>query len=99
MRKTIIRVVSMLGILVVLVTALIAILRFYPYTYNFPVYPKIAHTQSGSAGDPINLLFPRSQDQIMHSFHQAGWLIPAFITLPTSEKIAVASLTHKSHPT
>src|SRR6266852_2172722 len=99
MRKTIIRVVSMLGILVVLVTALIALLRFYPYTYNFPAYPKITHTKPGAEGDPLNLVFVGSKDQITHSFQQAGWLIPDPITLQTSEKIAVASLTHKSYPT
>src|SRR5229473_6106293 len=99
MRKTIIRVVSMLGILLVLVTALIALLRFYPYTYNFPAYPKITHTQSGAEGDPINLLFVGSRDQIMHSFQQAGWLIPDPITSQTSEKIAVDSLAHRSYPT
>ncbi len=99
MRKTIIRVVSMLGILVVLVTALIAFLRFYPYTYNFPAYPKITHTKSRAEGDPLNLVFVGSKDQITHSFQQAGWLIPDPITLQTSEKIAVDSLTHKSYPT
>jgi hypothetical protein len=99
MRKTIIRCVSMLGILVLLVTALIALLRFYPYNYNFPHYPKITHTQSGTAGDPINLLFVGSQDRLRHSFHQAGWLIPDPITSQTSAKIAVASLVHKSYPT
>ena len=90
---------SILGILLVLVTALIALLRFYPYTYNFPVYPKITHTQSGAEGDPINLLFVGSQDQIMHSFQQAGWLIPDPITSQTSAKIAVDSLAHRSYPT
>src|SRR5215469_16460254 len=99
MRKTIIRSVSILGMLLVLVTALSVLIRFYPYPYNFPAYPKITHTQSGAVGDPINLLFVGSQDQIMHSFHQAGWLIPDLITLQTSEKIAVASLTHKRYPT
>src|SRR5260370_18759657 len=99
MRKTIIRVVSMLGILVVLVTALIAFLRFYPYTYNFPAYPKITHTKSRAEGDPLNLVFVGSKDQITHSFQQAGWLIPDPITFQTSEKIAVDSLTHKSYPT
>jgi len=99
MRKTIIRSVSILGILLVLVTALIAFIRFYPYNYNFPAYPKITHTQSGAEGDPLNLVFIGSKDQIAHSFQQAGWLIPDPITLQTSEKIAVASLTHKSYPT
>jgi len=99
MRKTIIRSVSILGILLVLVTALIALLRFYPYTYNFPAYPKITHTQSGAEGDPINLLFVGSKDQIMHSFQQAGWLIPDPITSQTSAKIAGDSLAHRSYPT
>src|SRR5712692_217963 len=98
MRKTIIRSVSMLGILLVLLTALIALLRFYPYTYNFPAYPKITHTQSGADGDPINLVFVGSKDQITRSFQQAGWLIPDPITPQTSAKIAADSLTHKSYP-
>src|SRR6266849_3268192 len=99
MRKTIIRLVSMLGILLVLLTALIALIRFYPYNYNFPAYPKITHTQSGAAGDPINLVFVGSKDQITRSFQQAGWLIPDPITPQTSAKIAADSLAHKSYPT
>src|SRR6266566_1475103 len=99
MKKTIIRSVSILGMLLVLVTALVALLRFYPYTYNFPAYPKITHTKSGAEGDPLNMVFVGSKDQIMHSFQQAGWLIPDPITLQTAEKIAVASLTHKRYPT
>src|SRR5260370_14230048 len=100
MRKTIIRVVSMLGILVVLVTALIALLRFYPYTYNFPVYPKITHTKSGAEGDPLNLVFVGSKDQITHSFKHAEWLFPDPITLQTSEINAFAIINHNSihHP-
>src|SRR5712692_7414143 len=99
MRKTIIRCVSMLGILLVLLTVLIALIRFYPYAYNFPAYPKITHTQSGANGDPVNLVFVGSKVQITHSFQQAGWLLPDPITLQTSEKIAVASLAHRSYPT
>ena len=99
MRKTIIRFVSILGILLVFLTALIAVVRFYPYTYNFPAYPKVTHTKSGAEGDPLNLVFVGSKDQVTHSFQQAGWLIPDPITLQTSEKIAVDSLTHKSYPT
>ena len=89
----------MLGILFVLFAALIAIVRFYPYSYTFPAYPKLTHTQSGAAGDPINLLFIGSQDQIVQSFHQAGWLIPDPVTPQTSAKIAVDSLAHRSYPT
>src|SRR5713226_9606628 len=99
MKTTIIRLMSMLGILVLLVTALIALLRFYPYTSNFPAFPRITHTQSGAEGDPLNLVFVGSKDQITHSFQQAGWLLPDPITFQTSEKIAVASLAHRSYPT
>jgi hypothetical protein len=99
MRKMIIRLVSMLGILLVLFIALIALIRFYPYTYNFPAYPKITHTKSGTVGDPLNLIFIGSKDQITHSFQRAGWLIPDPITPSTSEKIAVDSLAHKRYPT
>jgi len=95
----IIRSVSILGILLVLFTTLVAVVRFYPYPYDFSVYPKITHTQSGAAGDPINLLFVGSKEQVTQSFQQAEWLIPDPITLQTSEKIAVDSLTHKSYPT
>ncbi len=80
MRKTIIRSASILGMLLLLVTALIVLLRFYPYPSNFPAYPKITHTRSGAAGDPINLVFVGTKDQIMHSFQQAGWLLPDPIT-------------------
>src|SRR5579859_6520743 len=99
MRKTVIRSVSILGILLVLFAALIADVRFYPYTYNFPAYPKITHTRSGAAGDPINLVFVGTKDQIMHSFQQAGWLLPDPITPQTSAKIAADSLAHRSYPT
>ncbi len=99
MRKTIIRVVSMLGIVLVLFAALIALLRFYPYPSNFPAYPKVTHTKSGATGDPINVLFVGSKNQIMHSFQQASWLIPDPITSQTSAKIAVDSLAHRSYPT
>src|SRR6266568_2321108 len=99
MIKSIIRSVSILGILFVLFAALIAAVRFYPYTYNFPAYPKITHTKSGAAGDPINMLFVGSKNQIMPSFQKAGWLIPDPITSQTSAKIVVDSLAHRSYPT
>src|SRR3989442_843212 len=99
MRKTIIRVVSMLGILFVLFAVLVAIVRFYPYPYNFPAFPRITRTQAGAEGDPVNLVLVGTKEQILHSFQQAGWLIPDPITLQTSEKIAVDSLAHRSYPT
>jgi hypothetical protein len=90
---------SILGSVLVLLAVLIALIRFYPYNPNFPAYPKITHTKSGAEGDPLNLIFVGSKDQITHSFQQAGWLVPDSITLKTSEKIAVDSLAHRSYPT
>ena len=89
----------MLGILLVLFSALVAVVRFYPYSYSFPAYPHITRTKSGANGDPINVLFVGSQEQIMQSFRQARWLIPDPITSHTSAKIAADSLAHRSYPT
>jgi LssY C-terminus len=99
MQTTIIRLMSILGSVLLLLAVLIALLRLYPYTPHFPAYPRITHTQSGAEGDPLNLVFVGSQEQITRSLHQAGWLIPDPITPQTSEKIAIASLAHRSYPT
>src|SRR6266581_6654659 len=99
MRKNSTRVMSMISMVVLLcIASMVVFIRFYPYTYNFTTYPKITQTQSGADGDPINMVFVGSKDQIMHSFQQAGWLLPDPITLQTSEKISVASLAHRSYP-
>src|SRR6266498_3191628 len=73
MKKTIIRSVSILGMLLVLVTALVALLRFYPYTYNFPAYPKITHTKSGAEGDPLNLVFEKPTNDVANRGHIRLW--------------------------
>jgi hypothetical protein len=99
MRKMMIRVLSILGMLLVLLAALIVVVRFYPYSYDFFAYPKITQTQSGAPGDPINLLFVGEKEQITQSFRQAGWLIPDPITTQTSVRIAADSLAHRSYPT
>jgi len=52
MRTTIIRLLSMLGIVLVLFTALIAFLRFYPYNSNFSSYPKITPYKIWGRGRP-----------------------------------------------
>jgi|GEM_PF-811606 len=99
MRKHAIRCTNVIGALLLLVLACMILVRFYPYTYNFPTYPRITRTSSGADGDPVNIVFVGSKDQIVRSFQQAGWLIPDPITLQTSEEIAVASLAHRSYPT
>jgi hypothetical protein len=99
MRTLIIRTVSLLGILFVLLASLIACIRWYPYPFDFSTYPTISHTKSGAAGDPINVLFVGRKDQIMQSFHRAGWLIPDPITTQSSMRIAMDSLAHRRYPT
>src|SRR5258708_1352971 len=99
MRKNRIRFMSVISTLLVLLIACLLLIRFYPYTYNFTGFPSITHTQSGADGDPVNLVFVGSKDQVLHSFQQAGWLIPDPITPQTSAKIAADSLAHKSYPT
>jgi LssY C-terminus len=83
----------------VLVIACLALIRFYPYSFNFPALPRVTHTRAGADGDPVNLVLVGTKAQILHSFHQAGWLIPDPITPHTSEKIAVDSLAHRRYPT
>src|SRR5260370_31265517 len=75
------------------------LIRFYPYTDNFPTFPRITHTKSGADGDPINLVFVGRKEQMLQSFKKAEWLIPDPITPQTAEKIAAASLAHSSYPT
>src|SRR5215472_5858387 len=99
MRTMIFRVASILGSLLVLFTVLVAVVRFYPYPSDLPGYPKITQTKSGATGDPINMLFVGTKEQITQSFRQAGWLIPDPITAQTSARIAVDSLAHRSYPT
>jgi hypothetical protein len=99
MRRILIRVVCLLGILFVLLAALLACIRWYPYPFDFSSYPTLSHTKSGATGDPINVLFVGGKDQILQSFHRAGWLIPDPITTQSSMKIAMDSLAHRSYPT
>ena len=90
---------TMISSVLLLLIACMVLIRFYPYTYNFPAFPRITHTQSGADGDPVNLVFVGRKEQILQSFHKAGWLIPDPITSQTAEKIAAASLAHRSYPT
>src|SRR3989442_5796875 len=99
MRKKRTRIMTMISSVVLLFVACIVLILLYPYTDNFPAFPRITQTQSGADGDPINMVFVGRKEQILHSFQQAGWLIPDPITTQTSEKIAATSLAHSSYPT
>lgn len=77
----------------------VGIVRFYPYELAFPSFPRVTHTHTGSAGDPLNLVFIGSRDQISGSFLRAGWLAPDPITAQTSAAIAAASVAHRAYPT
>ncbi len=99
MRKKRTRLLTMIGSSLLLFIECIVLIRFYPYTSNFPAFPRITHTKSGADGDPINLVFVGGKEQILQSFQKAEWLIPDPITPQTAEKIAAASLAHSSYPT
>src|SRR6266700_2947767 len=99
MRKKRTKLMTMISSLLLLFIACIVLIRFYPYTYNFPAFPRITQTQSWAHGDPINMVLVGKKEQILQSFHKAGWLIPDPITPQTAEKIAAASLAHRSYPT
>jgi len=99
MRKKRTRILTMISSVVLLFVACIVLILFYPYTDNFTAFPRITQTQSGADGDPINMVFVGSQEQILHSFQKAGWLIADPITPQTAEKIAANSLAHSSYPT
>src|SRR5205823_5854523 len=61
-RKSITRFIKIISIVWLFFTALLVLVRFYPYTYNFTAYPRLTHTTSGADGDPVNMVFVGSKD-------------------------------------
>jgi hypothetical protein len=95
-----INMLSVLSLSLLAVLALLLVLiRVYPYAEVFPTFPKITHTASGTAGDPLNVILIGSEPHITQSFAHAGWLIPDPITPQTSARVAADSLTHRPYPT
>jgi hypothetical protein len=90
---------SVCGLVIGVLLAGLLLIRFYPYSANFSRFPRVTHTASGVAGDPINLILIGSQAQITQSFERAGWLIPDPITPQTTLKIVTDSLAHRPYPT
>src|SRR5260221_2780224 len=99
MRKKRTILLTMIGSSLLLFIACIVLIRFYPYTSNFPAFPRITHTKSRADGDPINLIFVGGKEHILQSFQKAERLIPDPITPQTAKKIAAPRLTHTSYPT
>ncbi len=89
--------IACLGLLF-LILVVVLVIRFYPYSYQYSAFPKETRTKSKVEGDPINLVFIGSQQQITQTFQHAGWLIPDPTTTETSKKIAIDSLAHRSYP-
>ena len=90
---------GLFGLVFVGVLLLLALIRWYPYAWNFPAFPRLTQTGSRVAGDPINLLLVGSQRQITQSFQRAGWVTPDPITPQTTARIAADSLARRSYPT
>ena len=88
-------VLSVVGLCV----ALVGLVVVYPYPEHFTSFPRLTHTASGAAGDPINLILVGSEAQLTQGFRQAGWLAPDPVTPQTAARIAAASLAHQPYPT
>ncbi len=85
-------------LLLALVLLLVGV-RFSPAPWVFPTLPKLTHTATGAAGDPLNVILIGDATNIAASFAQAGWLVPDPITPQTSARIVAASLAHQPYPT
>lgn len=57
-----------------------------------------ALTKDGIPGDPLNVCFVGSMDELIKLFHLAGWQPADAVTFQSSLKIALASAAHKSYP-
>ncbi len=71
MRKKSIILLSMISTLLALVIACIVLIRFYPYTSNFPAFPRITRTQARAEGDPVNLVLVGTKEQIASLAHRS----------------------------
>lgn len=56
-------------------------------------------TSDGLLGDPINLAFYGSKEDIIKAFEKSGWHVADNLGLKSSIKIALASVLSKSYPT
>lgn len=54
--------------------------------------PQRCSGKTGAPGDPLNLIFVGSQDEILHAFAQAGWAIPAQSSGSSITKTAQAAI-------
>ena len=55
-------------------------------------------TSDGLLGDPLNLAFRGSGEQVATAFHQAGWIKADPVALASSVRIVRSSLTGRSYP-
>lgn len=56
-------------------------------------------TSDGLLGDPVNLAFTGSREQIRSAMARSGWIEADPVDLGSSVRIVVASLTRRSYPT
>ena len=99
--------IIVLLILLWLVTAYLALPRFYrrkekavaaasPPPVDEKV-PRHTETSAGIPGDPVNLVFIGSRDAIIAAMLGAGWHPADPITLKSSLEIAAGSVFHRSY--
>lgn len=89
--------------LLLLSTSCVLFIQFYPFPKSKVLsklkYPVVTQTASGRSGDPINVVIIGNQSAIQSAFLKAGWRIPDPITVNSSAKIALDSLTNRPYPT
>ena len=56
-------------------------------------------TSDGLLGDPLNLAFQGTREQLLTAFSRAGWIMADPVGLASSVRIVTATLTGKSYPT
>ncbi len=56
------------------------------------------HTADGLLGDPVNLAFRGSAEQVDTVMRGAGWVVADPVTLQTSRRIVTGSVTGRSYP-
>lgn len=92
----------LLGVVAVyLVVAYVVVpLGWWRYEKRHPALddaPRIAHTSTGIPGDPINVGFVATEEEIHKAFLAAGWFPADPITLESSIRIAGSTVLHRSY--
>jgi len=65
----------------------------------FSLFPPTTETTLGHSGDPINIAFLGTRDEITNTFLTAHWLIPDSVTATSTTHLITTSVLNASYPT